>query len=237
MHRALLVLSLSPSLPVPRSLSPSPYVCPSPPLHQVKTIMMPRGSVTKEQRELGLVSLRHLKVIESWAWDADDAVSVILFPARLRYAYTTHTHTYTHTHLVFSTARLRCVHARVYAESFESRTHKSIESTKDTAPESSPRIGVLTNAKPAVSLPSRPPARPPSLPPSLPPSPSPPPSFPRSGRPVRSRRCAKCGRRRVMRTSRGACIGFGSCGLRRSSLASLKPFPRPSSRSRLGCKV
>jgi hypothetical protein len=25
-------------------------------------------------------------VIESWAWDADDAVSVILFPARLREA-------------------------------------------------------------------------------------------------------------------------------------------------------
>jgi hypothetical protein len=54
--------------------------------HDVETIMMPRGSVSRQEREGGLVCLRNMKVVQSWAWDNDDAVAVVVRPHALSLA-------------------------------------------------------------------------------------------------------------------------------------------------------
>ena len=46
--------------------------------------MMPRGSVSREERDIGLGCLRKLRVISSWKWDNEDAVAVVVNPKRLR---------------------------------------------------------------------------------------------------------------------------------------------------------
>jgi len=52
----------------------------------LQTIIMPRGSVSREQRETGLSCLRRINVVDSWAWDQDDALCVVVNPLHLRAA-------------------------------------------------------------------------------------------------------------------------------------------------------
>ena len=43
-------------------------------------------SVSREQRETGLRCLRRINVVDSWAWDQDDALCVVVNPLLLRAA-------------------------------------------------------------------------------------------------------------------------------------------------------
>lgn len=53
---------------------------------RLETIMMPRGSVSCEDREIGLACLRDINVIETWAWDNEEAVEVVVRVEALRAA-------------------------------------------------------------------------------------------------------------------------------------------------------
>ena len=64
----------------------APKPLPAKPFHKTETIMMPRGSVTREERDVGLECLHQLDVIVSWTWDTEDAVAVVVDPHRLRAA-------------------------------------------------------------------------------------------------------------------------------------------------------
>ena len=67
--------------------SDAPSAAPAPdedPRRQM--LMLPRGSVSQAQREVGLRALKAMRMVDSWSWDMDDAVAVVINPAKLRSA-------------------------------------------------------------------------------------------------------------------------------------------------------